>query len=80
MWQGDPSQSTKELLDIIKQESVRGGQNGNLTYLMPAVAALFVKLSEAADRRARIMQWLTIAIAALTIVLVVLAVIPLFQP
>ncbi len=34
MFQGDPSQSTKELLDQIKEEAVQGANDGNLTYMM----------------------------------------------
>jgi hypothetical protein len=37
MFQGEPDWSTKQLLDEIKLEAVRGGNNGNLTYLMPAL-------------------------------------------
>jgi len=53
MFKGDPKQSTRELLDEIKAEAVRGAQEGNLTYLMPALTALFVKLSDAAKTRAK---------------------------
>jgi hypothetical protein len=58
MFQGDPSQPTKELLDTIK---------------------LFVKLSEAADRRARIIVWLTGVLTGLTIILVALTVVLLIH-
>jgi hypothetical protein len=37
------------LLDEIKAEAVRGGNSGNLAFLMPAFAALLVKLSSAAN-------------------------------
>jgi hypothetical protein len=77
MWRGDPTQSVQELLDAIKTESVRGGMNGNLTYLMPAFTALLVKLSEAADVRAKAMEkwtkiivWLTAVLTVLTLALV----------
>ena len=70
MLQGDPTQSTKELLDTIKTEAVRGAQEGNLNYLMPAFTALIVKPSAAADARARIIVWLTAILAVLTLVLV----------
>jgi hypothetical protein len=70
MWQGDPNQSTQELLDAIKTEAVRGGQNGNLTYLMPAFSALLIRLSEAADFREKIIVWLTAVLTVLTFVLV----------
>jgi hypothetical protein len=72
MFTGDPSRSTKELLDEIKNEAVRGSQDGNLTYPMPAVAALFIKLSEAADARARAIEKLTKVLVILTIVIAVL--------
>jgi hypothetical protein len=77
MFKGEPSQSVRELLDEIKAESVRGSQHGNLTFLMPAFTALLVKLSEAADVRAKTMErwtkiigWLTAVLAILTVVLV----------
>jgi hypothetical protein len=76
MFKGEPDWSTKQLLDEIKGEAVRGGNSGNLTYLMPAFAALLVKLSSAADARAKtmvILTWvlvvLTVAIAFLTAIL-----------
>jgi len=49
MFKGEPDWSTKQLLDEIKAESVRGGNSGNLAFLMPAFAALLVKLSSAAN-------------------------------
>jgi hypothetical protein len=76
MFQGEPDWTTKQLLDAIKAESVRGSNNGNLTFLMPAFSALLVKLSDAADARARkivILSWvlvvLTVVIAILTAIL-----------
>ena len=77
MFKGDPTQSVKELLDEIKTEAVRGGLSGNLTYLMPALTALLVKLSDAADVRAKAMErwtkiiaWLTAVLALLTLAVV----------
>jgi len=67
MFKGDQSQSTKELLDYIKTEAVRGGTNGNLTYLMPAFAALFVKPSDATDFRAKVIMWLTGVLTVLAV-------------
>jgi hypothetical protein len=72
MFTSDSSRSTKELLDEIKNEAVRGSQDGNLTYLMPAVATLFIRLSEAADARARTMEKMTKVLVGLTIVIAVL--------
>ena len=72
MFQGDPEQSVKELFDEIKSQSVSGAQNANLNYLMPAFVALLIKLSNAADKRARVMFWLTVAITVLTIILTLL--------
>jgi uncharacterized membrane protein len=72
MFTGDPSQSTKELLDEIKAEAVRGSQAGNLNSLMPAFTALLVKLSERADARARTMERLTIVLVVLTVVIALL--------
>jgi hypothetical protein len=76
MWKGEPDWSTQQLLDAIKNEAVRGTQTGNLNFLMPALAALLVKLSNAADARAKTivnLTWtlvvLTVAIAVLTAVL-----------
>jgi hypothetical protein len=56
IWKSEPEWSTKQLLEAIKNEAVRGGTGGNLTYLMPALAALLVKLSNAADKRAKILE------------------------
>ena len=72
MWKGEPDWSTQQLLDAIKNESVRGGQNGNLTYLMPAFSALLVKLSNAADARAKTIVNLTWALVILTVAIAVL--------
>jgi hypothetical protein len=72
MFKGDPEQSVKELFDEIKGQSVSGAQSGNLNYLMPAFVALLIKLSNAADKRAGVMFWLTVAITALTIILTLL--------
>jgi hypothetical protein len=58
------------LLDEIKSEATRGANDGNLNYLMPAFTALLIKMSEAADRRAKILVWLTWTIAILTLALV----------
>jgi hypothetical protein len=65
------------LLDEIKTEAVRGANDGNLNFLMPAFTALLVKLSEAADVRARAMEkwtklivWLTAVLTTLTVALV----------
>ena len=77
MFHGDPAQPVQELLDEIKGEAVRGANNGNLNYLMPAFAALLVKMSIAADARATAMEkwtkiivWLTTVLTLLTLVLV----------
>jgi hypothetical protein len=51
-----------------------GGTNGNLTYLAPAVAALVIKLSNAADHRAKIIERWTKAVVWLTTVLVILTI------
>ena len=72
MFQGGPDWSTKQLIDEIKGEAVRGGDSGNLTYLMPAFAALLVKLSNAADARARTMVILTWVLVVLTVAIAVL--------
>ncbi len=72
MWEGNQNQSVQELLDIIKTESVRGGMNGNLSYLMPAFTALLVKLSTAADKRAKIIVRLTAILTILTLILTIL--------
>ena len=40
MFKGEPDWSTKQLLDAIKTEAVRGGNEGNLTFMMPAFSAL----------------------------------------
>jgi hypothetical protein len=72
MFQGDPEQSVEELFGEIKSQSISGSQNGNLNYLMPAFVALLIKLSTAADKRARVMFWLTVAITVLTIILTLL--------
>lgn len=72
LFSGEPNQSTQELLDIIKGEAVRGANNGNLNYLMPAFTALLVKLSEAADRRANVVMWLTVILTVLTILIAAL--------
>jgi hypothetical protein len=66
MFKGEPDWTTEQLLDEIKGESVRGGNSGNLTYLMPAFSALIVKLSNAADARARTIVNLTWALVILT--------------
>ncbi|HKN29731.1 MAG TPA: hypothetical protein VJY34_18325 [Roseiarcus sp.] len=77
MFKGDPTQSMQELLDEIKNESVRGANDGNLNFLMPAFTALLVKLSQAADDRAKAMEkwtkvivWLTVILTILTLALV----------
>ena len=77
MFKTDPTLSTRALLDEIKNEAVRGANNGNLNFLMPAFTTLLVKLSDAADARAKAMEkwtkiigWLTVVIAALTVALV----------
>jgi hypothetical protein len=74
MLKGEPEWSTKQLLDEIKAEAVRGADCGNLNYLMPAFSALLVKLSNAADaRKLVVLTWvlvvLTVAIAVLTAIL-----------
>jgi hypothetical protein len=74
IWKGEPEWSTKQLLEAIKTEAVRGGTNGNLTYLAPAVAALVIKLSNAADHQAKIIERWTKAVVWLTIVLVMLTI------
>jgi hypothetical protein len=77
MFKGDPTQSMQELFDEIKAESVRGANEGNLNFLMPAFTALLVKLSQAADDRAKAMEkwtkvivWLTDVLTILTLALV----------
>ena len=77
MFKGDPTQSVQELLDEIKGEAVRGAQNGNLNFMMPAFTALLIKMSEAADVRSKAMEkwtriivWLTAVLAILTLALV----------
>jgi hypothetical protein len=72
LFSGDPNQSTQELLDIIKSETVRGANNGNLNYLMPAFTALLVKLSDAADKRAKVVIWLTVILTVLTVIIAAL--------
>jgi hypothetical protein len=64
-------------LDEIKAEAVRGANDGNLNFLMPALTALLVKLSDAADTRAKAMEkwtklivWLTAVLTILTLALV----------
>ena len=63
MWKGEPDWSTQQLLDAIKT---------NLTYLMPAFSALLVKLSNAADARAKTIVNLTWALVILTVAIAVL--------
>jgi hypothetical protein len=46
-------------------------RTGNLTYLMPAFTALLVKLSDAADVRAKTIESWTKAVVWLTIVLII---------
>jgi hypothetical protein len=77
MFKGDPAQPVQELLDEIKGEAVRGANDGNLNFLMPAFTALLVNLSDAADARAKAMEkwtkiivWLTAVLTLLTLVLV----------
>jgi|HubBroStandDraft_6_1064221.scaffolds.fasta_scaffold2283599_1 hypothetical protein len=77
MFRGDQTQSVQELLDAIKGEAVRGANSRNLIYLMPALTGLLVKLSEAADVRAKSLEkwtkrigWLTAVLIVLTLVLV----------
>jgi hypothetical protein len=72
LFSGDPNQSVRELLDTIKGETVRGANSGNLNYVMPAFTALLVKLSDAADKRARVIIWLTVILTVLTVILTVL--------
>ena len=72
MFKGEPDWTTQQLLDEIKSEAVRGGMNGNLSYLMPAFTALLVKLSTAADARAKKIVFLTWVLVVLTVVIVVL--------
>jgi hypothetical protein len=72
MFQGDPSWSNKALLDAIKTEAVRAGQNGNLSYLFPAFSALIIKLSDQADRRAKMIVFLTWVLVALTVAILIL--------
>jgi hypothetical protein len=72
MFKGEPEWSTQELLNAIKTEAVRAGQNGNLSYLMPAFSALLVKLSDAADARARTTVILTWVLVILTVVIAIL--------
>lgn len=72
MFQGEPDWPTKQLLDAIKGEAVRGGNQGNLAYLMPAFSALLVKLSDAADGRARTIVTLTWVLVVLTIIIAIL--------
>jgi hypothetical protein len=72
MFQGEPDWTTKQLLDEIKGEAVRGGNSGNLAYMLPAFTALLVKLSNAADARAKTIVILTWVLVALTIVIAIL--------
>ena len=79
MFKGEPTDEVQKLLDEIKGEAVRGAQDGKLNLLMPAFASLLVNLSNAADRRAKVIEkwtkaifWLTGVLIALTLVLVVL--------
>jgi hypothetical protein len=79
MFKGEPADEVQKLLDEIKGEAVRGAQDGKLNFLMPAFASLLVNLSNAADRRAKVIEkwtkaifWLTGVLIALTLVLVVL--------
>jgi hypothetical protein len=72
MLQGEPSWSSERLWQEIKQEAVRGANDGNLNFLMPAFTALLVKLSAEADRRARTIVNLTWGLLALTVALLVL--------
>jgi hypothetical protein len=77
MLKGDPTQSVDELLAAIRGEAVRGANSGNLNYLMPAFTALLVRLSEAADVRAKVLEkwtkvivWLTVVLTLATLILV----------
>jgi hypothetical protein len=79
MLKGEPEWSTKQLLDEIKAEAVRGANSGNLNYLMPAFSALLVKLSNAADARARTLVVLTWVLVVLTVAIAVLTAILLGQ-
>jgi hypothetical protein len=72
MFKGEPTDDVKTLLDEINREAVRGSNSGNLNYLMPAFSSLLVNLSNAADRRAQVVEKWTRAIVGLTVVLVVL--------
>jgi hypothetical protein len=49
MFNADPDRPIRQILDNIQSEAVRGGQSGNLTYMLPAFAALLVRLSRDAD-------------------------------
>jgi len=70
MFKDDPNQLAKELLDEIKAGLAPGGKDVSLNELLAGFMALLIKLSAAADKRARVMTWLTIVITVLTGVLV----------
>jgi hypothetical protein len=72
MFQGEPDWPTKQLLEEIKAEAVRGGNSGNLAFMMPAFTALLVKLSNAADARAKKIVTLTWVLVVLTVVIAIL--------
>ena len=72
MLQGDPSWSSERLWQEIKGEAVRGANDGNLNFLMPAFAALLIKLSIEADRRARHIIYLTWGLCVFTVALLIL--------
>ena len=69
MLQGDPSWSSERLWQEIKGEAVRGANDGNLNFLMPEFAALLIKLSIEADRRARHIIYLTWGLCVFTVAL-----------
>jgi len=79
MFKGEPDWSTKQLLDAIKTEAVRGGKEGNLTFMMPAFSALIIELSNAADARSRTIVNLTWVLVALTVVITILTAILLVK-
>lgn len=68
----DPSRSKRELLAEIKSEAETGLRHGYVGFVVPAFAALLVKLSEEADATAQRVVRLTRWLIFLTIVLAIL--------
>ena len=78
MLKGGPEWSTKQLLDEIKAEAVRGAIPVT-SIMMPAFSCLLVKLSNATDARARTLVVLTWVLVVLTVAIAVLTAILLGQ-